>query len=156
MMMLWSLWVVSQSEHARCMVQTSMLCIAKTFDEKYNMAKGFIEKHGIIAEIYHGYKHASKQVHVNKEPKNLLVLVWLLWYSIYNETTLYLAKNFLSSDIIHSLYAKVEPKMFKPDWKFFFIIDPINDFAHNYLSVKTILRATTVRKIQWQDIWEKV
>jgi hypothetical protein len=33
----------------------------------------------------------------------------------------------------------MEPKMFDPDWIATFIIGPINDFAFNYVSDKTIM-----------------
>lgn len=102
-------------------------------ESKIKMVHQFINQQGELAKIHHGSMHLSKQRKVNKAPENLLIILWLLRYAIFDEESHFTFKKFLSPEALQHELGTPDPIMYDPQWIKSFILNPIHDFTFNYI-----------------------
>ena len=91
-------------------------------DEIYKQTINYLEELTPARKIHLGRAHKTGGTKICRAPYNLLAILWLLQYSIYDENTLQYMIKFFATDTF-----KNNSKFVKPDWIRQFILNPVID-----------------------------
>ena len=91
-------------------------------DEIYKQTINYLEELTPARKIHLGRAHKTGGTKICRAPSNLLAILWLLQYSIYDENTLQYMIKFFATDTF-----KNNSKFVKPDWIRQFILNPVID-----------------------------
>jgi hypothetical protein len=91
-------------------------------DDIYKQTINYLEELTPARKIHLGRAHKTGGTKICRAPSNLLAILWLLQYSIYDENTLQDMIKFFATDTF-----KNNSKFVKPDWIRQFILNPVID-----------------------------
>ena len=91
-------------------------------DDIYKQTINYLGELTPARKIHLGRAHKTGGTKICRAPSNLLAILWLLQYSIYDENTLQYMIKFFATDTF-----KNNSKFVKPDWIRQFILNPVID-----------------------------